>query len=523
MNRKGARKATAASTPRPYERLLQGTRLRRPEVVKRTLDENADADRGRVLFSSPFRRLQNKAQVFSLETNAAVRSRLTHSLEVSSIGQFVAQQALKHFSGRQKKELGIAGNERAFITFVSTACLLHDFGNPPFGHFGERAINDWFHQSICNLAPDGLGGPALRRWNVFQADFENFDGNPQGFRIITRLQAAETSDRFGLNLTITTLASTLKYPWSTSEIGDSSGGGCGRKKSGYFQTEQDVARQIWKELGLKNGCRHPLAYLMEAADDIAYCVSDIEDGIEKGIVTKAAFAQFIEGVAGGMNFGEAGEEIGNEAKRIASALQSLKDPHSGAAPGGERLRPMEEFRSAVIRFLAHQAGLVFVVKQAAVLSGEAGPILRDGDAGKLLSELKRFAEQHLYSAEIVRRREITAYAVLSGLLSAYQPIMQCDASRFGSIRAKEDKDSMGAPIALETSLLSRVSRKYLAVYDAAVRLSAKDAGRDEGMAEVMERVHRLRMIIDFISGMTDEYALESFRLVSGMEISPHRI
>src|SRR5882762_4395057 len=149
----------------PYNRLLCGFRHRPSKVHGRNLEEEADADRGRVLFSAPFRRLQNKAQVFSLESNAAVRSRLTHSLEVSSIGRFVAQQAIKAFSPDELNSLGIAGKERPLITFVETACLLHDLGNPPFGHFGEIAVSDWFHLKESELKPDGIAGATEQNWD----------------------------------------------------------------------------------------------------------------------------------------------------------------------------------------------------------------------------------------------------------------------------------------------------------------------------------------------------------------------
>jgi len=143
---------------KPYDKLLTTIRRRPSSVKGRTLEEEADADRGRVLFSAPFRRLQNKAQVFSLETNAAVRSRLTHSLEVSSIGRYVAQQAVKAFNDKDLKKLGLYDKQRPFITFVETASLLHDFGNPPFGHFGEITISDWFHQKAPDLKPKGIAG-----------------------------------------------------------------------------------------------------------------------------------------------------------------------------------------------------------------------------------------------------------------------------------------------------------------------------------------------------------------------------
>src|SRR6266566_9454148 len=227
----------------PYNRLLSGTRRRPSRVKGRTLEEEADADRGRVLFCAPFRRLQNKAQVFSLETNAAVRSRLTHSAEVSSIGRYIAQQAFKQFKDEELNDLGLAGKERPFITFVETACLLHDLGNPPFGHFGEIAISGWFHAAQIDLTPKRFGGRPQQIWERHYQDFKYFDGNPQGIRITTKLQPPETGDMNGLNLTATTLAATLKYPWPPSDVKD------GRKKAGYFESEEDVVKWICKELG----------------------------------------------------------------------------------------------------------------------------------------------------------------------------------------------------------------------------------------------------------------------------------
>jgi dGTPase len=226
------------SDEKPYERLLSGRRQRPSRVKGRTLEEEADADRGRILFCAPFRRLQNKAQVFSLETNAAVRSRLTHSLEVSSIGRYVGQQALKAFTDGELAELGLIDKQRAFITFVETACLLHDLGNPPFGHFGEIAISDWFHLQASALKPSGIGGDKLHQWEKYYADFQHFDGNPQGFRICTKLQPPETGDLFGLNLTATTLASTVKYPWASDCVDSRT------KKPGFFHTEQGAIKWI---------------------------------------------------------------------------------------------------------------------------------------------------------------------------------------------------------------------------------------------------------------------------------------
>jgi len=511
------------SVERPYDTLLNPARHRPTKTKGRTLEEEADADRGRALFSAPFRRLQNKAQVFSLETNAAVRSRLTHSLEVSSIGRFVAQQAIKAFEVRELEELGIAGKERPFITFVEAAGLLHDLGNPPFGHFGEIAISDWFHLNAEELRPEGIGGSTIQLWDEYYTDFRHFDGNPQGFRIVTRLQAAETGDLDGLNLTATTLAATLKYPWPSTQLSaQQSAAENAPKKAGYFRTEDDVVLWLRDTLGLNAGARHPLVYLMEAADDIAYCVSDIEDGIEKGAIAAPQFAEYMSGKLESSQLLGPTLDLGDkDVQDILQALSRLRNPRFRRAEDDrevERLIPFEDFRSGVIRFLARQAGLLFRQRQEKILNGDAAPILRDAP---LLKALRDFVEASLYSSWIVRQREITAHAVLCGLLGAYLPLMSCDRDRFVKSLAGERRDDRGRPIGRESSLVSHIAKKYLAVYRETVQRSEQELG-NSGEFTVKERIHRMRLVVDHISGMTDEFALQSFQLITGSHINPHR-
>jgi dGTPase len=503
---------TITRQPKPYDRLLSGERHRPSRLKGRTLEEEADADRGRVLFCAPFRRLQNKAQVFSLETNAAVRSRLTHSLEVSSIGRFVAQQAIKQFKADDLAALGIEGKERPLITFVETACLLHDMGNPPFGHFGEIAISDWFHVKADVLRPPNTGGTTRQLWDRLYADFRHFDGNPQGFRIATKLQPPDTEDLYGLNLTATTLAATLKYPWTSNLIGEA------RKKAGYFHTEEGVVDWICKTLGVDKGTRHPLVYLMEAADDIAYCVSDIEDGIEKGLIAGRDFSDYMTD-----RLGQAALDADDkDVKDMKGALELLRNPKMKRGEGFvDRLTPMQDFRSGVIRFLARHAGTAFQVQQAAILKGTAPPLLRDGDGAPLLTALKDFAEGSLYSSRIVRNREITAHAVLSGILDAYLPLMISEEARFDRALAGKTTDADGRHIARDSSLIGRISRKHLAVYREALRVDGQRHG-DTGVQRVMERIYRIRLVVDYVSGMTDEFALQSFQLVSGVHVDPYR-
>ena len=221
----------------------------------------------------------------------AVRTRLTHSIEVSNYGSQIAETLAQRLIARGSLPPDL---RFAFVKTVENSCLLHDIGNPPFGHMGEYAIQRWFVKNEEQLVKSWL---CLDRFSSEVANqhlkaYQRFDGNPQGFRIATRLQWLY--DEFGMNLTRSLLAAYIKYlgdvPDPTSRF---------RKKIGYFPTETEVVRNVWKTLGLLTNDkglpiqRHPLAFLMEAADDIAFCLSDIEDALEKKVVTENEFISWM--------------------------------------------------------------------------------------------------------------------------------------------------------------------------------------------------------------------------------------
>jgi dGTPase len=504
-----------------YARLIQGTRHRPSRVRDRTLEEEADADRGRIVFSPAFRRLQNKAQVFSLERNASIRSRLTHSLEVASLGRYVTQQAIKTISTGGREPRGIFGKKRAVITFVEAACLLHDIGNPPFGHFGENAISDWFDKHRKDLQPDNIGAQAPIVWNKHYEDFCHFDGNPQGFRIVTKLQVKEEDDLCGLNLSATTLASIIKYPWGSDLLGVKDPAlGIERKKPGYYHTEEGVITWLRETLDLSPHCRHPFAYLMEAADDIAYCLSDIEDGIEKRLFTAREMALGImASLQAKASFFQRTKDP--DLKDTWSALCALAALTSGSVVSVPLLRGIEHFRSGLIRYLVREAASRYRQSQYDLVRGVAQPLLRDGIAQTLLGAVKHFAETKVYVAPIVRDRELTANAVLHGLLDKYYPLMLCRRDRFDRALKGQLEDARGQRITEELGLLSRLSNKGKAVYRAEVGQSDAKHKPDSAVGICLERIYRLRLFVDYIAGMTDDYALQMFRLVSGIETGGH--
>jgi len=231
-------------------------------------------DYSRIIFSTPFRRLQDKAQVFPLEENDFVRTRLTHSLEVAAISKSIGISIQAKLIAQKKLE----ESKRGMIPDVlECAGLAHDLGNPPFGHFGEVTLQKKF---------DDLFSTENDLSEVEKKDFTKFDGNCQTIRILTRLQCIK--DLYGYHMTYATLATLMKYPMNSKE-GNVKDGNVWHKKFGYFQSEKNIAENILKETGLYiedgKAYRHPLAFILEAADDIAYSAADIEDGFKKKAIT----------------------------------------------------------------------------------------------------------------------------------------------------------------------------------------------------------------------------------------------
>ena len=256
-----------------WQKLLSGNRRK---TLKGNIGESMNTGQGReelerdydrILFLAPVRRLADKTQVFPLDKNDSVRTRLTHSYEVSnlarSIGIRLAFDHADEVFGNDRSALVV---ERNVPALLAAAALAHDLGNPPFGHQGEVAIKQWFNEKNEKIFD-----------NECHKDFTNFDGNAQTLRVLTKLQIL--NDNYGLNLTCATLASIMKYPclWDSEALKNEQ-----YKKFGVFESERDVVEEVWEETGLKEGYRHPFAYVMEACDDIAYSVVDAEDTIKKG-------------------------------------------------------------------------------------------------------------------------------------------------------------------------------------------------------------------------------------------------
>jgi dGTPase len=258
---------------------------RRKDQLKKIINRESSASNGRyeierdydrILFAAPTRRLADKTQVFPLDKNDSVRTRLTHSHEVStlarSIGLRLAYEQPHHFAEGGSPEL----IQRSVPALLAAIGLVHDLGNPPFGHQGEYSIQSWFSKNK-NIFDDESEA----------ADFIKFDGNAQTVRLVTKLQIL--NDEYGLNLTYATLAALIKYPASSLTADPEKW-----KKQGYFDSEKNMVEEVWEATGLSEGVRHPLTYIMEACDDIAYSVLDAEDTIKKGLASYYDLIRFLE-------------------------------------------------------------------------------------------------------------------------------------------------------------------------------------------------------------------------------------
>lgn len=244
------------------------------------IDVSIESDRGRILSAPAFRRLQKRTQVFALELNASIRTRLTHSLEVGQTARFIAKTILSKLKKEGLEKYKLNELENAFVSTAEMTSLLHDIGNPPFGHFAEQTINKWMKtNALSMLNAFEISSEDMKKLrDIVAKDICNYDGNAQAIRVITKLQR--------LNLSYTQILSVLKYTRGAyEERVKGSALDYLRKKAGFYYSEKDFIENIQQILDVKSGHRFPITYIMEAADDISYLTADLEDSVEKGILS----------------------------------------------------------------------------------------------------------------------------------------------------------------------------------------------------------------------------------------------
>ncbi|EIQ78846.1 deoxyguanosinetriphosphate triphosphohydrolase, partial [Shigella flexneri 1235-66] len=320
-------------------------------------------------------------------------------------------------------------NHLPIANMVEISCLAHDIGNPPFGHFGEAAIKEWANSpDILTSLNKSLG--VINNNDIINnilGDFVNFDGNPQGFRILTKLQGDDGLN--GLNLTYSQLVSFLKYvycpsdkPKSIDEKHPFS------KKIGFFDTEKEVVYSAWDNLNMPKNKRHPLSFLMEASDDISYCISDIEDGIEKNIINEDDFFNF---VIDGLNY----------LKHKFPDKESVCIKFIEILEGKKKNIPTSKFlyfKTSLSNFLVAEVARKFIEKYYLYMSLSAKHTLinKNDFEYHLLKILKDYTSKYLFTSYEAEKMELSGFSIIKGILNEYLAILSLTKEKFISLVTK---------------------------------------------------------------------------------------
>ena len=455
-----------------YPNLLQPERFYPTEqqsAEPQTLLAATELDRSRIVQSAPVRRLQLKTQVFPLDVKASVRSRLTHSLEVQQAGRQII------FAIRQMKSS--QWPEQVVANLVEMSCLLHDVGNPPFGHFGEAVLREWLHDELDGLFASALAAPASEQWQkVLAPDLCGFDGNAQSLRLVHSLQR--------LNLTLSQLACIIKYPRVIDEsiIATDS-------KIGVFISERHLIERIRDVLQLPAGVRHPLVFIMEAADDISYSIADVDDAVDRHLLSIDDVIRFLTQQA-------------DDATR--TYLQPLLDT---ALQDDQGFFPC--LRYQLTNDWVQLAAESYLLHKADILSGRfVGHLLeQEHPAINVLNALKQLARQSIFGQREVESLELSGYAAVRGVLLTYSELLALPATVFRRLLNGEGHHRYQHAL----RLCHRLSRRHVLAYQKATDTPDPFFQRP---AE-QEWYYRVRLLLDFISGMTDTYVLEEYRLLNG--------
>lgn len=415
-------------------------------------------DYDRLIFSSPFRRLQNKTQVFPLPGNIFVHNRLTHSLEVASVGRSLGNK-ISQFLRQQKVQPAPSELLEEIDAIVSTGCLAHDLGNPPFGHSGEEAISYFFSEGEGRYFKKLLSD---EEWN----DLSHFEGNANTFRLLTHSFNGRRPG--GYTMTYTTLASIVKYPYESTKANPKG------FKYGFFQSEKEIYRQVAEELGIRQisgkplqYARHPLVFLVEAADDICYQIMDIEDSHKLRILSYDETVDILE------SFYDKTEDK-EDLKIINRTFKIVTDKN-------ERIAFL---RAGIINKLINACADVFTENYEAIMAGEFNAALIKhvkGTNKTAYDACTELAYGRIYHTNMVTQIQIAGFKILGTIL-------------------KEYTDAVLKP---ETYY----ARNILSVMPEQYKVSKGDS-----------MYTKIQTVVDYVSGMTDSYALNLYRKIKGIDL-----
>lgn len=481
-----------------WNNLLYAKRHRsQPTVTRKENDNRSEFKRDfdTVCNSTILRRLQDKAQVFPLESEDYARTRLTHSIEVMSIAESIGMYAVNVINQDRKyiAPKGKIAETKALIkdipTILKTVALLHDMGNPPFGHLGEQIIGDWFKNNLKRLSfnsdrvlsykSNGEVDDNLEHilTGDFAEDLKNFDGNAQLFRLVNKLSLVV--DENGMNLTYPVMASFIKYPTASREIDVQK---LSKKKVGYFTAEKSIYNDINRELKL-NGARHPLAFLLEAADDIAYLTADIEDAHHKRIINRHIIKKYFRKK--------------NDDDFVRSILEAMDEYEEKAKNMGYNdvdNYVMHRTRVLIKGLMIDAVCYAFEDAYNPIMRGTfEKELLESSKASEMAKILRELEKKEIYYSSQILSNKTRAFSVIQSLLDTYVPAI----INWNPI-IDEGKDTSN------NLIYQSFSRNYKYICNLA---------NSKSQDEKEQIYNKLLLVTDQISGMTDRHALTAYRMI----------
>lgn len=473
-------------------------KISEPEQFKDYPINEFEKDYSRIVSSAAFRRLQDKTQVFPLDKSDFVRTRLTHSIEVSTIARQLGIMVSKNTTQYKPEDIS-SENSEAIASVLLCAGLLHDLGNPPFGHFGETVIGDWFRKNLDCIS---YKGKTLREQLTPQmvADLEHFEGNAQALRILLKARVGSS-----LNLSKAIISTLVKYPTDSESFAPESSD-IRKHKLGYFAAEQQTFFELSETVGTATPdhgiLRHPLTYLLEAADDIAYSTADLEDAFKKGLFTLDQFTAYYYNAVTEYKDSISHQKVPPHkhpetySTILIGQLSDLRGPTP--TPEGDNTA-FRAWLTQARQWLMYVAVYRFSYKYKEIMAGTYfGDLFEETNHSLTIKILKKAMAEFAFDTPGILKLELSAQVILSFLLDHF----------VSAVLYSDYKDPANGFVP------SKADKKYLAIFSGNYKQNYEKSKTGD---ETFDLYLRLLMVTDYISGMTDSYARTLYRELSGIE------
>lgn len=484
-----------------WSKLLSTRKLYNEEKEPKTFNDypinEFEKDYNKIVSSAAFRRLQDKTQVFPLDKSDFIRTRLTHSIEVSTIARQLGIMFTKNNTDHRPE---IEDEESENIASVLLcAGLLHDIGNPPFGHFGETVIGEWFENNLGKILYRSKDTDEEKRTlkdilsTQMCSDLEHFEGNAQAFRIL-----AKAKNSAEINVSEAVMSTLVKYPTDSVSF-ESKSENVNKHKPGYFLAEKEIFFEIAENVGTlcenDQVCRHPLAYLLEAADDIAYVTADLEDAFKKKLFTMQQFIDFFESKYDTENVKKLKYKNVYYPEHYSQEL--IDDLKKRMRKGQSESQVFGEWIKHTRRWLMHNAIFRYTYENESIMNGKyKKDVFHDINHSITVEILKEAMKKFVFDSPSILRPELSAQTILSFLLDKFVHAVlyyNCEDDNFKLTKA-------------DKKIINLLSENYRNDYD-----------KSKTGDDAYDLYLRLLMVTDYISGMTDSFARRLYRELSGIE------